>query len=87
MKMQTFELTTSTIGTTTGLLSITGAFDSAMQIVLAVATIICAASTLVAAIVRIYAKVKEFLSGRISDKEFSEEIDKIREKMEGDLKK
>ena len=53
MKMQTFELTTSTIGTTTGLLSITGAFDSAMQIVLAVATIICAASTLVAAIVSI----------------------------------
>lgn len=87
MKMQTFELTTSAIGTTTGLLSITGAFDSAMQIVLAVSTIICAASTLVAAIVRIYVKVKEFLSGRISDKEFTEEIDKIRDKMEGDLKK
>ena len=85
--MRTFELTTSTIGTTTGLLSISGVFDSAIQIVLAVATIICAASTLVAAIARIYANVKEFLSGRISDKEFTEEIDKIREKMEGDLKK
>ena len=87
MKMQTFELTASTIGTTTGLLSISGAFDSAMQIVLAVATIVCAASTLITAIVRIYMKVKEFLSGRLSEKEFTEEIDKIREKMEGDLKK
>ena len=87
MKMQSFEITASTIGTTTGLLSIAGTFDSAMQIILAVATIICAASTLVAAIVRIYVKVKEFISGRISDKEFSEEIDKIRDKMEGDMKK
>lgn len=87
MKMQSFELTASTIGTTTGLLSISGAFDSAMQIVLAVATIVCAASTLIAAIARIYMKVKAFLSGRLSEKEFSEEIDKIREKMEGDLKK
>lgn len=87
MKMQTFELTTSTIGTTTGLLSISGAFDSAMQIVLAVATIVCAVSTLIAAIARICMKVKEFLSGRLSEKEFTEEIDKIREKMEGDLKK
>ena len=83
--MDKITLTASTIGATTGAISLIGTLNTIETVIFGIATIICASTTICSFAIRIYKKVKEYLNGKKNDKEFVEEIEDMTEDFKQDM--
>lgn len=83
--MDKITLTASTIGATTGAISLIGTLNTIETVIFGVATIICASTTICSFAIRIYKKAKEYLNGKKNDKEFVEEIEDMTEDFKQDM--
>lgn len=83
--MDKLTLTASTIGATTGAISLIGTLNTIETVILGIATIICASTTICSFAIRIYKKIKEYINGKKSDKEFVEDLKDMTEDFKKDM--